>query len=792
MTTSSHDSHGGEASDGDASSREADASSGAQEPAGASSAASGDGSENGRARSVQLREQAIEALGILEERVEHDVNPERLRAFLQSRTITPETLFEAMADFGRAKGLILTPRTVAPTNLLDRGSEYDLLMLPDGNIGIVEGFDPRREEVLTLHLVSRRTRRYSIYDLATSRNDTVFLLHLEGIAPRFLDDGEHAPPLYTDRLEEAYDPHDRVDNIRETFESLLRLLSDERRDVITISMYAVMVSLFSLVIPLASQGIIDAVSLGTFTNQLVILCGAISVGLLLYGVFTMLQYYTVDILQRRLFAATGLEIAYRLPMMKRSALEGEYGPALVNRFFDVITMQKSLAKILLDGLSYSLVAVASLMLLFVYSPFFLIIGLLAVLFTPVLIWGLGRNGLKTSIMESSTKYAMAHWLEDLSRCHQSFKLNSTSSYVHARTDRLASNYVRRRADHFRVFGRQLASAAIFRAIIVGIALGIGGFLVTRGDITLGQFVAAELVIVSLTSAGFNLVKLFEQGYDLLTAISKILHVTDKPLESVGGEPMPEPSGPAHVRVQQLTVTYESGRRALDGVSFDIKPGTHVSVLGESGAGKTTLSRSLVRLHAPDGGRITLDGHDISRLNLQSYRQAVRLALSADELFKGSIEDNITMGRTYTYPELEEALHMAHLEEDVLNLPQGLQTPVTSAGLEFPQGFVRRMMIARAIIGRPRVLILDEAFNGIEEPVKQKLVERIYSHEAWTLISVVDDDPMTIQRSDHVVVLDSGQVVWEGPPDALSRDPGDFLESHFPQLVASLRETAPAA
>jgi len=337
-----------------------------------------------------------------------------------------------------------------------------------------------------------------------------------------------------------------------------------------------------------------------------------------------------------------------------------------------------------------------------------------------------------------------------------------------------------------VFGRQIAGAMVFRALIVGIALGIGGFLVTRGDITLGQFVAAELVIVSLTSAGFNLVKLFEHGYDLLTAISKILHVTDKPLESVGGEPLPNKTGPAKIQVRNLTVGYGSGSPALDGVSFTIEPGTHTCVLGESGAGKTTLSRTFVRLHTPSSGLITLDGHDISRLDVQAYRQEVRLSLSVDELFKGTLEENIMMGRDYSYPDLEQALYMSCLEDDVFDLPHGLQTPVTSAGLEFPQGFVRRIMVARALIGEPRVLILDEAFNGIEEPMRRKLIQRIYGHEAWTLISIVDDDPLTVERADRVVVLDDGKVVWDGEPRTLTHDPGDFLKQHFPQLVSSLQ------
>jgi ATP-binding cassette subfamily B protein len=760
-----------------------------------SSASSNGASANGIPSSLQLREQAVEAFGVLQQKTDHDVGPERLRSFLQAKTLTPSSLFGVLADYGRARGLMVTTRIVAPSDLLHDDVRGDLILLPGGDIGIVNEALPKRRSVSVYNVRSDALEAHEVEALSTAPNapgaGQVSVLHIQGRAPSFLDDGRHAPPLHGEPSSHAQDPHDRLDNIAETFESLLRLLSDERRDIVVITLYAVMVALFSLTIPLASQGIIDAVSLGTFTNQIVVLCAAIAVGLLLYGAFNMLQHYTVDMLQRRLFAATGLEMAYRIPMMKRSALEGEYGPALINRFFDVITMQKSLAKILLNGLAYSLVALASLGLLAVYSPFFLLIGLLAILFTPILIWGLGRNGLETSIRESSAKYAMAHWLEDLARCQQSFKLNGRASYIHSRTDRLAAAYVRARGNHFRVFGRQLAAAAVFRALLVGLALGIGGFLATRGDITLGQFVAAELVIVSLTSAGFNLVEMFASGYDLLTAISKILHVTEKPLESVGGEAVPEGDGPAPISVKNVTVGYGGDRPALDDISFEVEPGTHVSIVGESGAGKTTLSRTLLRLHSLDRGRITFDGHDISRLDLQAYRRNIGLALSTDELFKGTIEENITMGRHFSYKDLEKALHMAHLEDDVLSLPGGLQTPVTSAGLEFPQGFVRRIMIARAVIGEPRVLLLDEAFSGIEEPVRRKLIDRIYPHDAWTLLTVVDGEPATIRRADRVIFLDRGRIVWDGPPADIRREPSDFLNNHFPQLVAALREEQPA-
>jgi ATP-binding cassette subfamily B protein len=319
-----------------------------------------------------------------------------------------------------------------------------------------------------------------------------------------------------------------------------------------------------------------------------------------------------------------------------------------------------------------------------------------------------------------------------------------------------------------------------------LALGIGGYLVTGGQITLGQFVAAELVIAYLTRYGFDLVELFASGYDLLTAISKILHVTEKPLESLGGEDVPDGSGPASLRLQNVTIRYDDGPPALDDVSFGTDAGTHLCVVGESGAGKTTLTRALVRLHDPDQGQVSFDGHDIARLDPQAYRRVVGLAMASDELFKGTVEENITMGRSFDYDDLERALHLACLDEDILTLPDGLKTPVMSAGLEFPKGLVRRIMIARAVIGDPRVLVLDEAFNGVEESMKRRLAERIYGHEAWTLISVVDDNPTAVRQADHMVVLDDGHVVWAGPPAQLQREPGAFLEDHFPQLVATLR------
>jgi ATP-binding cassette subfamily B protein len=241
----------------------------------------------------------------------------------------------------------------------------------------------------------------------------------------------------------------------------------------------------------------------------------------------------------------------------------------------------------------------------------------------------------------------------------------------------------------------------------------------------------------------------------------------------------------------VAVGYENASPALSDVSFDVAPGDHLCIVGDSGAGKTTLTQALVRMHDLDQGQITFDGHDIARLDPQAYRSVVGLALSTDELFKGTVEENITMGRSLSYENVEQALRLSCLEDAILKLPDGLQTPVTSAGLGLPQGMVRRIMIARAVVGEPRLLVLDEPFNGIKDPVKQTLADRLYEHDAWTIVSAADDTPMTVRRADQVLVLEQGQVVWRGGSDQLNGEPDDFLQRHFPRFASTMGDGVPS-
>ena len=737
-------------------------------------------------RPADLREQAAAAFDHLH-RAGHVAMPaDALRRHLGTAPISPDALLDRLRHVGWNVGVLGVPQRATADVLLHLDPDASLLV-DGGELCVVTRASPRRREVALLRLGDGRAEVVPVDRLLGGR-DRVDVLTFAGADRTYLTRPTAAPHGFDGH---GHGSHADEGELKGTAGRLFALLRQERRDLWTILAYAVAVGLTSLVIPLVSQALIDAISLGVYTNQVVVLGAVVAAGMLLNGGFGIVQHYAVDLLQRRILVRTGLEIAHRLPLIHHGAFRDAYAPELVNRFFDVVNVQKSLAKLLLDGLGYALVAVASLTLLAVYSPFFLALSVLAVLFLPVAVFGLGRGGLGTSVRESHEKYDLARWLEEVGRAQTSFKLYAPPTYVQARADAVAAEYVRARGAHFRVLVRQSVGSVVFRTVMTLMALGIGGLLVIDGQLTLGQFVAAELALLSLLAALERIVAMLEHGFDLLTGVHKLSHVTDLPTDPPGGDPLPRRDGPMAVALRSVSYAY-GGRPAapFQRADLEVAPGERVNVIGENGGGKTTLAHLLLGVLRPTGGMVALDGLDLARADLHSVRQQVGLALSADELFDGTIEDNITMGRPFAFDELWEAVRIAALDAPLLALPDGLRTPVVGSGRSLPGGVVRRIMIARAVIGRPRLLVLDDAYEGLEPAVRDRIVEAVYGAPWWTVIDT-SDEPDVVRRADTVYLLGrDGRFEAAGAPEAAASD-GSPLALHQPEIAASLRALPPA-
>lgn len=740
---------------------------------------------------TKFERQIDDAFDYLREKTGIFVPPEDIHNFIRHEDLPKEKVIAQMERIGQSFHLALRQMRLSEPHLLHEKAKHFFLFVGD-DLCFAEAFDERRKGITVKNFATGKTEFFTVRDVFKNEKE-VNVLVFDGELDSFLATEAHQTPLRDNLSHEGDghehhggdDAHGHEINVKYLFSKLFKLFKEEKKDFTVVLIYAVIVGLMSLVVPLSASAIVNSVMLG-LSSQLVMLCVLVAIGLLVVGTFDVMKRYVADILQRRIFVRTSFDIAYRLPRMTQSAFNQEYAPEVVNRFFDVLTIQKTIGKFLLDGTGSGLVILIGLILLAVYHPFFILFDIALLAFVPIVIFVLGQNGLETSVKESKKKYALVSWFEEIARCQVSFKLFARPEFVYQRVDSIAVNYVEARHKHFLVLARQMIGSAIFRAAATVGVLGLGGALVLSEQLTIGELVAAELVVIAMLGAIEKLIEQFENHYDLFTAIDKVSHLVDRSIEPSGGEPVPKHEGAAPIEFSNVEFGYDNHHKVLKGVSLHIEKGARVSLVGASGSGKTTLANLLLGLYEPSRGKILIDGYDISRMSLDSLRQTVGIVLEANELFDGTIEENITMGRDFSYERLVWALKTAQLYDEVYALNNGLKTRLVPMGQNVSIGMRRRIMFARTIIGKPNILILDECFGGIEESVKLDLIHSLYCESCWTIIDIAHDAEL-IRRSEMIYVLKDGKILEHAPPFELALKDNSLFAQLFPELVRQTRQ-----
>jgi len=564
------------------------------------------------------------------------------------------------------------------------------------------------------------------------------------------------------------------------------LLLADKQDLIVLIVYTLITGLVSLAVPLASQALVNTIAAGIFLQPLIVLSLLVLAGLLFASVLRMMKLCLVENLQQRIFARITLLLSERIPSIKASALNNEYMPELINRFFDVITVQKSWGKLLLEGPSALLQVLIGLVLMAFYSPFLLAFDVFILLFIFFAVSVLGIGGLKTSIHESVLKYRVAEWLEDMGRCQTSLKTNGFIQYLVRRSDGLVLNYLQARRAHFAVLFRQAFGTYFFQAIASAGILAIGGWLVINRELTLGQLVAAELVMLNVLSALEKLIRNCDTFYDLLTGLDKIGHVSDLPIERQGGTELSYSERGLSIKCMKLRFSYTRSE-ILSGLDLLIESGQKASLVGASGAGKTTLASLICGLQEASHGTVEVGGHDVRDLDLHSLRKQVGFVGDVNEILEGTIEDNVGLGRpSVSHQDIRWALDTAQFSTDLIDLPDGINTMLVSGGRNLSRGQVQRLLIARAIAERPSLLILDEAFTGIDEKTKLKIIHQLFSPEiGWTVLDI-SHDAEVVMRSDKVYVLSAGAITESGTPQDLAWRKESEFSVLFPDLATQIR------
>ena len=546
---------------------------------------------------------------------------------------------------------------------------------------------------------------------------------------------------------------------------LFRLLSTEKKDIVYILFYSVVVGLLSLVLPLGIQTTVELISGGVFFSSVYVLIAVVILGVLIGGVLQIVQISLVEHLQRRVFTKASFEFAFRIPRLKMESILGNYAPELVNRFFDILTIQKGLPKLLIDLSSGAIQVFFGLLLLSLYHPFFVFFSIVLVTVLTLIFYITGPGGLESSINESKYKYKVAQWLEELARALNSFKLAGNTDLPIKKTDYTVNNYLKYRKKHFGVLVTQFSFIILFKAAVTGCLLIVGTILVVDRQITLGQFVASEVIIILIVGAVEKLIMYMDVVYDLFTAVDKIAQVTDLPLEKVGGIDFPKnkyDKGYA-VEVKDLKYRYPGGSDfILQGVSLKILPGEKICIAGPGGSGKTTLTNIIAGLHSGFEGSVTINNYSIRDLDLTHLRDKIAKNISSEDVFDGTILENITVGKSIeTIEDVIDALRQVGADESINRLPEGLNTHLLSGGKGFSSSMINKIILARCLAKRPHLIILNDFFNGLKKQDKLDQIKTLTSPDKiWTLIAV-SNDPVVMGSCDRVVVLNNGRIEAEG-------------------------------
>jgi len=532
---------------------------------------------------------------------------------------------------------------------------------------------------------------------------------------------------------------------------LLRL---ERRLLALVVSYSLAIGLFSLIVPLTVQELTNTFAFAIQPVTIVTLAGVMIAALLFVGAFRSLQYYAVEVLERRLFARVAIGMAQQIPHLQVLGFKPRYA----NHFMETVFMQRALSVLLVDLINVVVGGAVGMTILVFYHPYFLLYNALLLAGFGI-VFLLSHGGLKATIEMSHAKYDTLHWMQEISYNLLHFKATDSRAILMQRTDELVSKYVERRQTRFGILIRQYLGSVGWQAIAHGGLIATAAWLLSIGQLTLGQLVAAEVVVSGLLASFDEVVKRMGHIFYFMTGLSELDFVLSLPKdqESSGlSVPLPDPTVHGiRLTCKDLTVHHPGVPAIFERFNVEVTPGEKIGIYASSTAAKTALARVLAGLEAPTNGLIRYNGVDLRHIDMSAINRCRGFMIDSQlTLFEGTIEDNIVLGRSYIpYSDVRWALRFAELEEDVDSLPQGLKTHIRAPGKILAPTHIMRILLARAVLARPQIMIFDGTLHNLQPVLRETLLRRLCSKdEPWSVI-FVSNDPNLTPHVDRRLILE---------------------------------------
>ncbi len=543
------------------------------------------------------------------------------------------------------------------------------------------------------------------------------------------------------------------------FKKLLDLIKIERDEITSIYFYAILNGVIQLSLPLGIQAILGFVLGATMVTSVYLLIFIIIVAVLIVGYLQINQMKIIEKIQQKIFVRYAFSFAETIPKLDLKDIDHYYLPEKINRFFDVLNVQKGISKLLLDIPSATIQIIFGLLILSFYHPYFIVFSSILLLVIFIIFKVTSRKGIETSIEESNFKYKVVSWLEEMGRVIKSFKYSQGTNLNLIKTDERLLKYLNARTNHFQILLLQFKSLVFFKVCVTALMLVLGSYLLFNQLITVGQFVAAEIIILTTISSMEKLISSLENVYDVITGLVKLDSVLDNPIEKE--ESLKLESNDLVITLDKMSFSYDDNQEIFNSISATIPANSITCISGKENSGKSTFLKLLTGSYLHFKGSIAFNDIPLQNYSLQNLRTKMGIFLYEQDLFEGSLYENIVLGRTEINIErIVDLSKKLGFEDFIKFFPYYFDTSLDPLGQKLPSSLIRKILLLRALINTPQLLILEDPWIEFEDSTITKIQNYIIDISKNSTVVVSTNDKNFIEKSTVHFSIENGTLIKE--------------------------------
>lgn len=497
----------------------------------------------------------------------------------------------------------------------------------------------------------------------------------------------------------------------------------DKSTLLSIAMISVLVSLLTLSIPIAAQTLVNLIAFGKMLQPVITLSLIVLVLMMGLGALNIWQAIIIEIIQQKLMVKISLNLTHQFTHLSLDNFSSHHGPELVNRFFEVTSINKALASLLMYGINLSLQLFFGLTLLLFYHPIFLLFDAFVILSVCLIIFLPYRKAVESAQQECTQKHQIGAWLEELLTNRFLFRFNKNNHYATEQTDARLVYFLKARNTHFKQLIKHQIGFYLLSALASSLLMGLGGYLVINDQLSLGQLVAAEIVLGGLIYTFKRFGLLLENYYDLLASEYKIDTVLNLPTE----------------RMQK---SFSEWMMPLEKITLDTETRSasskrhHPLVIGIDKTQKeNAVTDFILGFQSTLPWTISINDIRCQEVQRRSLREQSML-LRNKEWFAGSIYDNLTLHHsTLSLSQLKTLLVQFGLMDKIMTQPDGLKTVIYDWELVFTELEIIQLMVIRALLAQPHLIVIDRLFDNLTPKEITQLLEHLTRLEHTLLIIV---------------------------------------------------------